>query len=246
MTTSTLAKQTRVTLEAAKSDIDLALRQCKTSRALRQRRLCAAAQAGRVYAYAVEGGMNLPGHECLAIISTQRPLTDEDALGVWHCCAAAGVRGKYPARLNGRSGRHDFAREIRNKAGEVLGRNGKPLKVVKTKHKGPDGKTYPGARLSGEPATERDNMDEPTLLEVEQQIAVDWSNLFALLIEALDEPKKRRATTRRCSKRDAQFVTWSQEGLDGYAIAAKWNKLHPTDNVSNEAVKKAIQRGRDK
>lgn len=59
-------------------------------------------------------------------------------------------------------------------------------------------------------------------------------------------PTKPRRSVRRCSERDEQFLAWANAGLDGYAIAAKWNKLHPTDNVSNEAVKKAIQRGRDK
>ena len=117
--------------------------------------------------------------------------------------------------------------------------------MVKTKHKGPDGRTYLGEKLSGPYATEGDTMDETSLLHEEQQVSGDWSDLIALLIESLDAPKPRRST-RRCSKRDEQFVAWADEGLDGYAIAAKWNKLHPTDNVSNEAVKKAVQRGRDK
>lgn len=186
MTISTLVKQTRTTLESAKSDIDLALRQCTTSRALRQRRLCAAAQAGRAYVFAVEGGMNLPAQEMLAIISTQRPLTDDDALGVWYCCFAAGVRGKYPERLKGSSRRQDSTREKRNEAGEVMGRDGKPLKWVKTKHKGPDGKTYLGEMPSGPFATEGDTMDETRLLDEEQQVSGNWSDLIALLIESLD------------------------------------------------------------
>lgn len=78
----------------------------------------------------------------------------------------------------------------------------------------------------------------------------EWLTLSAkmdlerFLIEG-KQPKSRRST-RRCESRDEQFVAWESEGLDGYAIAAKWNSLHPSDNVSNEAVKKAIQRVRDK
>lgn len=243
MAISTLVKQTRTTLESAKSDIDLALRQCTTSRALRQRRLCAAAQAGRAYAFAVEGGMNLPAQEMLAIISTQRPLTDDDALGVWYCCLAAGVRGKHPERLKASSGRQDSTRVKRNEAGEPLGRDGKPLKMVKTKHKGPDGKTYLGEMPSGPYATEGDTMDETSLLHEEQQVSGNWSDLIALLIESLDAQSRAE---RDDTPTEADLIIareifgkateMQQKTFNAAAKLVVWKASSATKNAARNAI----------
>ena len=56
---------------------------------------------------------------------------------------------------------------------------------------------------------------------------------------------KPRRSTRPCESRDEQFVVWADDGLAAKEIAAKWNASHPTDNVSDDVVKKAIQRKRD-
>lgn len=184
---SIFVKRICSTIESAKRDIDLARLQCPTADLLRQRTKINAIPVARSVVAAVDAGMRLPGEEAVLWLPFDRPLTDEDALGLWAMFLAPAVRAAYPARLKGRSGFLDFAGVVRDETGQPLGRDGKPLPIVTTEHIGPDGKTYYGWERTGELATDRDNLDEAQLLEVERRIAADWSDLFALLMETVEE-----------------------------------------------------------
>lgn len=184
---SSFAKRTCSTIASAKQDIDLARQQCSTANTLRQRKNINAIQVARSVVEAVDAGMRLPGEDAVLGLPFARPLTDEAALGLWAMFLAPYVRAANPTRLKGRSGFLDFPREVRDAAGQPLGRDGKPLPIVTTEHIGPDGKTYYGWERTGELATDRDNLDEVQLLEVERRIAADWSDLFVLLIESVEE-----------------------------------------------------------
>lgn len=182
---SIFAKRIRSTIESAKQDLDLARQQRTTSATLRQCNIVNAIQVTKAFVEAVDSGVRLPG-EIVASVVFSRPMSDIDAIN-WWLVLAEELRKAFPNRIKGSSGKLDYPRYLKNERGEQMGRDGKPLKMVKTKHKGPDGKTYFGCKLTGELATDRDNMDEAMLLEVERRKAEDWSNLFRLLLEAVEE-----------------------------------------------------------
>ena len=182
---SIFAKRIRSTIESAKKDLDLARQQRTTSATLRQCNIVNAIQVTKAFVEAVDSGVRLPG-EIVASVVFSRPMSDIDAIN-WWLFLAEELRKAFPNRIKGSSGKLDYPRYIKNEHGELMGCDGKPSKLVKTKHKGPDGKTYFGVKRTGEIATDRDNMDEAMLLEVERRIATDWSDLFRLLSEAIDE-----------------------------------------------------------
>lgn len=192
---SIVAKRLRSTIESAKKDLDLALGQRTTSATLKQCRFVNAIQVTKAFVEAVDGGIRLPG-EIVASVVFSRPLSDSDALNWWKSLANE-LRKAFPNRIKGNSGLHDYPRHLKNESGENMCRDGKPLKLVQTKHKGPDGKTYLGLKPRAELATDRDNLDEAELFDIERQIATDWSDLFRLLSEAVDEhePNKLQAKT---------------------------------------------------
>lgn len=241
-----LFAQVHTQLESAKQDIDLARQRCTTSHGLLGRITTNAVQVGRAFVKAVEGGIRLPGEEW-ASLTFPRPLTDEHALKLWAMFIAPNIRHTFPDRLKGGSGKSDFPPVVRNKAGKLIGKDGKPLRYVKTKYTGPNGEVVYGEQLSGELVLKTDLMDEPDRLDRAEHIAADWADLIGLLIELVDDqqPTKPRRSTRRCSGRDEQFVAWADAELSAKEIAAKWNALNPTDNVSDRVVQKAIERKSD-
>ncbi|MCX7392547.1 MAG: hypothetical protein NTW75_00295 [Planctomycetales bacterium] len=200
---SIFAKRIRSTIESAKKDLDLARQQRTTSATLRQCNIVNAIQVTKAFVEAVDSGVRLPG-EIVASVVFSRPMSDIDAIN-WWLFLAEELRKAFPNRIKGSSGKLDYPRYIKNEHGELTSCDGKPSKLVKTKHKGPDGKTYFGVKRTGEIATDRDNMDEAMLLEVERRIATDWSDLFKLLSEAVDEhePNKWQAE-RQASEREAR------------------------------------------
>ena len=184
----------RLAFKSAKADIDLARQQCQRSTALQQRRLINAVKAARMAIDCIDRGVLLPGHEAISSLPFSMPVTDEDALGMWHMFIAPAVRAAFPTMLIGRSGLLDVSPVATNAKGKLIDRNGKTLKTVEVKSDLPEMK--PGLKLSGESARERDFMPEEELIEIERRIAADWSDLIGLLVESLgpDETQKGAKT----------------------------------------------------
>lgn len=54
--------------------------------------------------------------------------------------------------------------------------------------------------------------------------------------------RRKRNAKPRNNSRDKQFLKLSKQGKTNKEIAAAWNRNHPNDNVSEDIVKKAVQR----
>ena len=105
------------------------------------------------------------------------------------------------------AGSYDITRYKTNDAGQLLGRDGKPLKEVK-EHDPKTGalKTY---RREGEPAREIDDLDESDLLEYWRCKAADWSdacNVASILFhkELIDTTSQQLSTEPHANHRDDQ------------------------------------------
>lgn len=224
-----LAKRIRSTIESAKQDLDLARQQRTTSATLKQCCFVNAIQVTKAFVEAVDGGIRLPG-ESVASVVFSRPMSDIEALSWWPALAKE-LRKAFPNRIKGSSGMLDYPRYLKNDRGEQMGRDGKPMKLVATTRKGPDGKTYFGSKPRAEPATDRDNLDEATLLEIERRIAADWSDLFGLLIESVQstedegerdsKAKSEKTRKTKTKKPTVKLGTHPSITLDGLAISLK-------------------------
>lgn len=161
----------------------------------------AAIQAGTLIQRAVDDGcflddwMDHEGKPVRRLVTPERlgwkfNSPDEKSSMIWANTIGAWLRRSYPGRVKLDVGRYDWREYKQNSKGEPVGRDGKPLKYIRTEH--PDGRIED--KRSGELVRTTADYDERAALDHQFIRATDYTEACGLLAELFRERAEKADT----------------------------------------------------